>query len=543
MKATDITSAVGLKAGSLLIGLPVFLVFLFDLLSSTGDISPWPAMRLTLFERFRSGALPYSDFFSFDTPPALFLGALPAALHQMLAGLGFLQPLVLVFKLSVFLAVALSLVASLGILCFALETVQAERKRELMPLTLGFTFSFLAANYLVRFQFGDLQHLFCLALLPYLFLRACSYMGVRFFGPLSFLLGFLAALAASLDLLFVPVFVICELVLAAVSGKLRFDKALLGVGLGFCLAVASLFTLPEASRAAFFEICLPLRLAKLLILDEILAFVKCAPDLRFYLILFGVALVNGFLLLSRSRLLAPLLSLMIMGLLLFAVEAEGFSSELVVLVFSSAFVLGLNLFQWLSPFSGGRLYLPGAILFSCLASYGFYTVNHQALDQSLSVSSELRRNGAPDLGEVLDQNSRIGDNVLVVCDFPSAIYPALLYYDRRQYGYLTTSKPLHLYRVLRQIGPTNMVVNNACETIIAKVRRDLDSGKIALLLVHKSPEEEDMRCLGLAFYLDNRFANSGNAYYYSRARAPREAIGYLFPFHVYLPRTQGGKGK
>ncbi|HNM52266.1 MAG TPA: hypothetical protein PKN86_21270, partial [Candidatus Obscuribacter sp.] len=130
-----------------------------------------------------------------------------------------------------------------------------------------------------------------------------------------------------------------------------------------------------------------------------------------------------------------------------------------------------------------------------------------------------------------------------VCDFPSAIYPALLYYDRRQYGYLTTSKPLHLYRVLRQIGPTNMVINNACETIITKVRRDLDSGKIALLLVHKSPEEEDMRCLGLAFYLDNRFANSGNAYYYSRARAPREAIGYLFPFHVYLPRTQGGKGK
>ncbi len=543
MKATDKNSSAGLKAGSLLIGLPVFLVFLFDLLSSTGDIAPWPAMRLSLFERFRSGALPYSDFFSFDTPVALFFGTLPAAFHQLLAGLGWMQPLVLIFKLSVFLAVVLSLVASLGILCFTMDKAQEEKKLELTPLVLGFSFSFLVANYLVRFQFGDLQHLFCLALLPYLFLRAGTYMGVRFPSFISFLLGFVAALAASLDLLFVPVFVICELVLSAVNGKLRFDKTILGVTLGFCLAAGALFVLPEPARAAFFQICSPLRFAKLLILDEILAFVKCAPDLRFYLILFGISLVSGFLSLSRSRLVAPLIILMIMGLLLFSVEAEGFSSELVVLIFTSAFVLGLNVFQGLSAFSRSKLHLTASILVSCLISWGLYAVHHQALDQALSVSSELRRNGAPDLGEVLDQNSRIGDNVLVVSDFPSAIYPTLLYYDRRQYGYLTTSKPLHLYRVLRQIGPTNMVINNACETIISKVRRDLDSGKIALLLVHKSPEEEDMRCLGLAFYLDNRFVNSGSAYYYSRARAPREAVGYLFPFHVYLPKTEGEKGK
>lgn len=543
MKATDKTSPAGLKTGSLLIGLPVFLVFLFDLLSSTGDIAPWPAMRLSLFERFRSGALPYSDFFSFDTPVALFFGSLPAAFHQLLAGLGWMQPLVLIFKLSVFLAVVLSLVASLGILCFTMEKAEAEKRLELTPLVLGFSFSFMVANYLVRFQFGDLQHLFCLALLPYLFLRAGTYMGVRFPSPISFLLGIVAALAASLDLFFVPVFVICELVLSAVNGKLRFDKAILGVMLGFCLATVGLFILPEPARAAFFQICSPLRFAKLLILDEILTFVKCAPDLRYYLILFGISLVTGFLSLSRSKLVAPLIILMIMGLLLFSVEAEGFSSELVVLIFTSAFVLGLNLFQGLSAFSSSKLYLTASILVSCLISWGLYSVHHQALDQALSVSSELRRNGAPDLGEVLDLNSRIGDNVLVVSDFPSAIYPTLLYYDRRQYGYLTTSKPLHLYRVLRQIRSNNKALNTACETIISKVRRDLDSGKIALLLVHKSPEEEDMRCLGLAFYLDNRFANSGNAYYYSRARAPREAVGYLFPFHVYLPRTEGEKGK
>lgn len=543
MKATDKTSPAGLKTGSLLIGLPVFLVFLFDLLTSTGDISPWPAMRLSLFERLRSGALPYSDFFSFDTPVALFFGILPAAFHQLLACLGCMQPLVLIFKLCVFLAVVLSLVASLAILCFIMEKTQGTETLELTPLVHGFSFSFMVANYLVRFQFGDLQHLFCLALLPYLFLRGGSYMGVCFPAPISFFSGFVAALAASLDLLFVPVFVVCELVLAAVNGKLRLDEAILGVLLGFCLATGGLFILPEPARTAFFQICSPLRLAKLLILDEILAFVKCAPDLRFHLILFGISLLTGFLSLSRSKLVAPLIIMMVMGLLLFAVEAEGFSSELVVLIFTSVFVLGLTLFQGLSALSSRKLFLTASILFSCLISWGLYTVHHQALDQALSVSAELRRNGAPDLGEVLDQNSRIGDNVLVVSDFPSAIYPTLLYYDRRQYGYLTTSKPLHLYRVLRQIGPTNMVINNACETIISKVRRDLDSGKIALLLVHKSHEEEDMRCLGLAFYLDNRFAISGDAYYYSRARAPREAVGYLFPFHVYLPRTQGEKGK
>lgn len=525
----------------LLLALPILLLVFYDWLSSTGDLSAFPAMRLCLADRLERGVLPYSGFFSLDSPLTLYLGALPAIASKFFIALGLPLTVVGSFKFLLGFLICFSLSACISIVYGArklegeLPNLQSERREgtSLSATTAALAPAFLLSQYLVRFQWGDGQHLFLLFFCPYLFLRWLSMAGIRYSGLLSFSTAFFAGLASGLDIVFLPIVLVHEVLVCWRAKKVGFDSACWGLIGGFLISLALVVFLPEASRERFLQFILPLRVFKLGLFDDAMSHVSCAPDLRYQLIFFAVSMFVGLLSLRKNILLAPFMYLACAGLIIYASEMRALSSGLVITLFASSMTLILSSFTYVRILLNRPMAMTVISVILLFVSGSLFISFRRAIDDSLSLPVVLRRNTDPDLAEVLNNETKPGQEVLIVSHFPEAAYPNLLYYDRKQSGYLTYGEPLHLLLSLRTNEPTRAFAENGVKFLAEMIRKDLESDKIKLMLIHLNHEVEDMKTMGLAYFLDVKYTEFGKAYYYTRNRAPKESNGLRLPFLIY----------
>jgi hypothetical protein len=522
----------------LLVALPILLLVFYDWLASTGDLSAFPAMRLCLASRLESGVSPYSGFFTFDSPLTLYLGALPAFASKAFIAMGLPLTVVSSFKVLLGLLICLSLSACISIVYGARKLegelpLQQSEGTSLSATCAALAPAFLLSQYLVRFQWGDEQHLFLLFFCPYLFMRWLSCAGIRYSGFLSFISAFFAGLAAGLDIVFLPLVLGHEILVQWRTKKVSFDSACLGLVVGFLLSLALFAFLPEVAKERFLQFVLPLRVMKLGLFDDAMTNISCAPDLRYQLIFFAVAMLVGLLSLRKNILLAPFIYLACAGLILYAAEMRGLSSDLVITLFASGMTLIISGFTYVRILLHKPMAVTIISVILFFASGSLFISSRRAIDDSLSLPAVLRRNADPDLAEVLSNETKPGQQVLIVSHFPEAAYPSLLYYDRKQAGYLTYGEPLHLLLSLRTNAPTRVFAENGVKFLAEMIRKDLESDKIKLMLIHLNHEVEDLKTIGLAYFLDVKYTEFGKAYYYTRNRVPKESNGLRLPFIIY----------
>lgn len=522
----------------LLLALPILLLVFYDWLSSTGDLSAFPAMRLCLAARLERGVLPYSGFFTLDSPLTLYLGALPALASKLFIAIGLPLTVVSSFKVLLGLLICFSLSACISIV-YGARKLEGELPNPqgdgtaLSATCAALAPAFLLSQYLVRFQWGDGQHLFLLFFCPYIFLRWLSIAGIRYSGLLSFSTAFFAGFAAGLDIVFLPIVLVHEILVCWRAKHVGFDSACWGLFGGILISLALIVFLPEASRERFLQFILPLRVFKLGLFDDAMSNVSCAPDLRYQLIFFAVSMFAGLLSLRKNILLTPFMYLACAGLILYAAEMRALSSGLVITLFASSMTLILSSFTYVRILLNRPMAMTVISVILLFASGSLFISFRRAIDDSLSLPAVLRRNADPDLAEVLNNETKPGQEVMIVSHFPEAAYPNLLYYDRKQSGYLTYGEPLHLLLSLRTNEPTRDFAENGVKFLAEKIRKDLESDKIKLMLIHLNHEVEDMKTMGLAYFLDVKYTEFGKAYYYTRNRAPKESNGLRLPFIIY----------
>lgn len=390
----------------LLICAPLLLCLLYDLCVRTGDLASGPALRLALSEKILGGQLPYTQFFSLDTPWLLYLSCLPVKLNEILAGMHMMQPLVPMTKLIFFLLIVVSLLLTLWLLAGKLR--EQPTMAELRPLFYGLPLALVAGSYFVRFQLGEAQHLFAIFLLPYLIARWLSYTGdasSKSNSTAAIVVGSLCALFGSADLLFYFIILLIEGALALAWKRFVGDKSFGSFVITTLLLWATIFLLPPSVQVAFFKWILPLRFAKLLVYDDALSSVNCAPDNRFALCLFAVTTVCGILLKDRLSLLAPLVVLAVLGVFTYAIECEGFSSGLILANFACLITLALAFIYLLFIISekakSRKVLLLSLFFLSLSASYLFFQKSGSAIDMALGLPVNIRKNGLPDLQEIL----------------------------------------------------------------------------------------------------------------------------------------------
>ncbi|MBK7837426.1 MAG: hypothetical protein IPJ49_07035 [Candidatus Obscuribacter sp.] len=272
-----------------LVALPLLITMACDVLSRSFDLSSGLAMRLAEAQRMATGQLPYLDFFSLDSNFALYLSGLPLALNQFLyKSFHLFVPLTLLAKSLILSLLVLSLLVSLLIL----------RKSANGDLYRYFAICFLLGNYLVRFEFGELQHLFLLFALPFMLARWLNYQSIPVKSWLMVLSALMALCGVLLDPYFLLTWLVFELVLTLYFGRCAYVSALVFGALALFGTLVPLFG--SKVMVAYQGWILPLRLAKLAVFDPALLRPGCVPDRRDVILLGVFALMLLFLRIKNS---------------------------------------------------------------------------------------------------------------------------------------------------------------------------------------------------------------------------------------------------
>jgi hypothetical protein len=214
-------------------------------------VARWPlgighdaAMYLQAGALLVDGEVPYVDFVDLNPPLIVYLSALPAALARALGA----HPAP-VFLLLVWLATAASVLATYRWLCGGLEP-PAGLHADLVALVLAGMSLWLLWSDL----FGQREHLFALALVPYLVARHRTWCGHGVSAAAAVAAGVLAGVGASLKPHFVAIAIAPEVYF--VLTRRRFAPlvapetvGLVGAGLAYA---AHFLVIPSAMRDAFF---------------------------------------------------------------------------------------------------------------------------------------------------------------------------------------------------------------------------------------------------------------------------------------------------
>jgi hypothetical protein len=333
---------------------PLFCL-LTDLWQHPSFISGGLAMRIMAASLIAKGELPYFDFWDWTQPIVFELLKYPYLLSSALESLRL--PLVPVYSIfipqCIFCMIVASLILATSVCVQALHSqvktpatggtdglptedleYQDQRAQDFaVPCLLGFVLTMLIARY----DFGELQYLLLLTLVPWLLLRWFAHQGLRVRAKLAAFTGVVAGVGACFDVPFVAIFIILELILTLRSGRWR---ALLSIEwLAFLLTIGInllvLTHMDEAVSKAFWQWTMPLKLLNYSLVDPtIYAPLSCPKRVD---VLYGMvaAGIIAFLLGRKHSFFAPLMALMLVGLGLYMLEGQGFSHDLILTIFAS----------------------------------------------------------------------------------------------------------------------------------------------------------------------------------------------------------------
>lgn len=433
------------------------------------------ALYLQQAEMLLDGAVPYCDFVDSNPPLVVYLNVLPVILARTLG-------------VSVILAFQGLVVALLALSALEIHFLLGRPRMGLAPAGRGLVLLMWMALYFIVDLHGDTgqrEHLFVMLYVPFLFLRILRHRGGSVAGWLATMLGVQAGIGVSLKPHFLLAAIGVEIVLMLSSRRGKQSGWALGIGdwrstvlqpenfaLGAVVTayVAHWLLVPAAMREAFFCRWLPLvrrgYYAYNLPYREVAETILGSP--------ISLAALAGALLAAlratrrRTRLrhhLAALAALAGMALAVVFLQQKGWSYHRIPLDAAGLLCLavlaaggerqgardwGLGIRNWW----GRHAYLPTIRCPLFTIHYPLSTI-HSVFLISLGILLVVwftgRGDARPDpptfdaLRRTVEQQTRPGDRVLVICTSARPAYPMLLQMGRKPGSRYLCSFPLAFF--------------------------------------------------------------------------------------------------
>lgn len=508
-------------------------------------------MRIMAGKLLLSGKELYVDFWDWSQPAAIAVvgvalrirEGLEAILSLVASGSGGLSPSLKYFflpeifvPLSLFFVVLVAFVLSARLFCYSSDTTKTFRA----PLLLSFSLTLLTT----RFDFGDLQALLLVGILPWLIVRVNSAQGMQTPRLLSLLSGLLAGVAACLEAWYVLFFVLLEFLLQLLE---RRPRSIVSVENGsFLIAVLAylgfLLQLPAVQYDMFWRATMPLRFMQCSTGNTEIYGPNSSPHRLDVLCSAALAIVFPFL--SRSQHTLPVLCgvLGLLGLVDFIWQNDGLSHGLILTIFgtiSLVLVYGFNFFSeviektkgfnW--PAQSNSILLAMLSVLGSLLCVQAMQADRQALD---SVAMAAKEKNLATVEESIEKYSTSGQRVAVISDFPQAAYPMLLTYDRLPAFYTLNFSPFRLLADSSNHLAGDRYLSAFYQRISADAVSVFSAGEASTVVIGKNFENYLTKAPALAAALNQNYKQRRNCAYLSADnRQPHEFVGLNWEFAVY----------
>jgi len=530
-----------------LVVLPALACFCFDLFNRQADISAQVGLHLAGGQLVQEKLLPYVDFWDWSQPVVYWLFSGPFFVNQLVEKIPYYFAPQMTFKAAIFLLTLFSLCLSLYILFLAARWADDNQssqsiKDELQSLFVPLSTAYVLALFCTRFEFGDLQELFMLTFLPWLIVRWLKHhIGVNFNNWLLFAIGTFMGFGAILDLPHLPIVVALEFFFILAYGRWRPDFSILALSLFSIIDLTYLFFLPQSLSRVFWHWTMPIRARQFMRFDSTIGAYTGSPDRRDALYLLVGAVFLGLLLQVKQDFLRPLVVLGLIGFALYVGEGDGFSSGLIITIWSSCFIFAVSLPQILQlkkvqSFSKYGALVAAVMLLVFSTAFQFVLGKDQ---ETVRVSAlRLKEAGGRDIFDVVNQFSQVGEKVMVLADYPAPIYPLLFYLDRRQGSYMLWSRPLRIFTALNHLNCMTDDMRSFQSFVYDGLAKQIKSRVSPLILVSRNETSEMIARSVLMPIIESGYKFSGQCVYCSDPnKEPVEHCGYDQRFDIYIRRS------
>ncbi|HMX47169.1 MAG TPA: hypothetical protein PLC15_01480 [Candidatus Obscuribacter sp.] len=490
--------------GLLLLSGANFLYWSMHPLSISADQSVYVQSGLLLLQ----GKVPYLDFFDFNPPLIVYLNVIPVLVARALA-----LPLPMGLNMTVMTLNVISTLFSAFILYrYAAQCRPAVRLVEMLPVLAMYA----AFTQALVTDFGQREHLFTIAFMPFFVLRGLRHAGASPSRLISCLSGLLAGLLMSLKPQFFLIWFFSELgFLCQGVQSFRFPSTvkpaiapeLLALLLPAFVYALSFFFLPRQALKVFFDVALPIYLfgnnwgarsfMPMLVGGDLFAW-------PFYQFLAGALIYT--VLRRESIWLSPLLMICLASLFNYLSGGQAWTYRLLPFSLYSKLLLALEvsvLLRFLyDRFKEGFRQtgaLASAVFLLCSGylSSRFIAESVEELVGAEGEAFDLKVIGysGTNIRSELDptffcmvENSHLGDKVLYIGSGIRPGYPAQLQCGRRPGSRYLYGYPLTMLDQARENRPDLTARFKALEArVVAELGEDISKNKPLLVFVQRCP--------------------------------------------------------
>jgi len=540
---------------ALSIALPGLLIYAFDLFGHQGDLAAPVALRLTAAQLMLSGLTPYVDFWDWSQPVNYWLCQFPYVTNGALEGIPYYIPPELSFKVMLFGLTLLSIALTIRVLDIGAKNlpeespVKAQAEGLYVPLLTGF----IAALFCTRFEAGVLQQIFMLTLMPWLTMRWLTYQGASFAGKADIYLGTRTALLAGLllglglilDLPHLPVLIVLEIFFALAYGcrRFKFDGSVFSSSLVCLVDLIYLHGLPLSMNKAFWQWAMPIRMRQYTRFDASISAYVASPDRRDALYMMALALVVALLLQVKQDFLRPLIALTALGLALYVGEGDGLTGSLVVALWGTSFIVSICAWQllrsikWINNNSINNAMVLPAVAIALVALIFTNSLNRDR-DVARQGPTVFKEQAKTDIFDIVNNFSKTGDSVIVLCDYPMPIYPLLFDLDRQPGSYLLWSRPLRVLNAINHFNAMTPALSEFEKFLYNRLESDISRAQSPIILIAKNSIAGIVEKSDLKKTLDAAYERTGECYYCSINKEPAEYCGFEQAFDIYRRRAR-----
>lgn len=506
------------------------------------SIPPQASLYLEYGKLIVGGRTPYVEFYDYASPLVMYVSAVP----NLVAKFNPFHPIFL-FNVMVWKLMMLSSIL-LGMLLFTTKS----REQSLAPYVLT---GFLLANLFFLSEFGQIHHLMIILTVPYFLARVLHVSKHKSDPRLLGVIGFLAAIGFCLDPLFLVLFFLFEAALSVEYGRL---DTVCSVEFNVCIVtlvcfVIYLITQQEPMGMPYLGLPFKMMLLDYEVWNGRISYFNTTPDLRHLLYLAVLAWVLAMGLRRYCRFLVPLSLISILGFGTFVIQGKSFTYQTIPMVFTSVIILsivfGIGLNAGLRRLNLSKnnavCFLPVAVSLGLLCYFVYYEVDELQGVEYISLKDQGYMGEAPksDLSlfaDYIENNTNVGDRVLVINDQVVPAYPTLLQLGRKPGSAHLVCRLAKIARRVRYSRPPEVWAKTvlAEDKLWQTLKNEIDRGLIDLILVNENSmkpalDEKEVTPILLENYTPSGWVD------WDRDDKKEMAIEYLgirTSFHVYKPK-------
>lgn len=516
--------------------------------------------------RMLHGQVPFRDFY-FDAPLTLVFLRMPAVLLAQLLS-GHSSAAVLPFNaiaIASFVEVSLLATLSFALCIYTVVTARLDQRRQ-MQLWFALI-GFAIANFAMGYSYGCAQHIFCLLLSPYFFLRLTAWfsstdnLGKAGSHWLRFFAGILAGFAASLDPLFiiVPITVeVAEFISRRLLGKANsFADEFFWLLISFLVSWSYLLQLDQAALKELIDWIIPLKITSYY-LDQIAYFgLGATPDRRDVIYVCTAAAIVSFGIVNRLPLLRPIMALMMAGFVLYQMGMSGLSSDILLLIWATCMCFSVQFLYLLESsffssiarrypkLSYSRLPKVQSVSLAVVCSLTVLTLISLEIIQRRENVTALTGPMAIDptylaLADAFPKYCQSGDSIMILNGRLLPGFPLYTLAEKPIATYFISTEAFSSLANIEGHGLADHMVGKPFGWIVAtkkkmfdRLRSDIDKNKPGVIVVEGGQTFDGLEKADMISRILSQYKCQGEARYHSRCVGAKEFADWNYRYNVY----------